>query len=382
MVPYPHPLDRWRIAQKLIRAARLRCPSSLGGPPGIDQMTLARRANTSQTTISNLENLARAVYAPSRRVARHELVKVLVRGLRLPGPMVTALLYLYDGVPLTAAERRRWLPADAAAAPLPSTPDALWQILLDQLRDYLREGRAREGGQHARAEVFSAEEDGWLPAARAALGLEREPGYRFIVARFPDPLTYPPHWYDREDVIYANLEAAEAQREWLALLRQRRASYLEHLATYGGRTIISKAGLEQYVSAAETHTRSVERRREHVRHLIHVLETYDSYCVGLAATTPDLTLSMKSTVMAILRSSSSEDLRDDKESSVWGPRRILWTDELSVLQFVLDFERAWNRIAIADRTKDDVLRWLHQLLGERSDRAVTPSAPAGPMLIQ
>src|SRR5579875_2569624 len=108
---YPHALDRWRLLQWLVKVARTTYPHPGGGPRGIDQASLARRARTSQTTISNLEHLEKAITMPQRKVGRDELLKVLIWGLALPRSRIDAILYLYDGRPLQPAELQHYLPS-------------------------------------------------------------------------------------------------------------------------------------------------------------------------------------------------------------------------------------------------------------------------------
>ncbi len=111
---------------------------------------------------------------------------------------------------------------------------------------------------------------------------------------------------------------------------------------------------------------ALETRRAHVRYWMGLLETCPHYEFGLAAATPDLSLGIKSTVMAALRSARSDELGISGDHLEWGPRRIRWLDESSALQFVVDFEAAWDAIGEPDRTKSEVLSWLSAQLARVS----------------
>ena len=96
---YPHPLDRFRLIQRLAIAARTTFrPGRAGiGQYGISQETLARRASVSQATVSNLENLEKTIDSPRRRVRREDLLRICTWGLELEAEHIDALLWLFDG---------------------------------------------------------------------------------------------------------------------------------------------------------------------------------------------------------------------------------------------------------------------------------------------
>jgi Helix-turn-helix len=73
---YPHPVDRYRLIQRLATSARVTYRPSRRGmeQSGISQEALARRASVSQATISNIENLEKTIHSSSRRVRREDLL--------------------------------------------------------------------------------------------------------------------------------------------------------------------------------------------------------------------------------------------------------------------------------------------------------------------
>src|SRR5689334_22844747 len=89
---YPHEIDRLRILQFILK--RLREP--------LKQNELEARSGVPQSTISQLENLAGQ--AKVGRSARRNLLAVVGHGLHLPRVDVDALLWLFDGNPLSSRE--------------------------------------------------------------------------------------------------------------------------------------------------------------------------------------------------------------------------------------------------------------------------------------
>ena len=95
-------------------------------------------------------------------------------------------------------------------------------------------------------------------------------------------------------------------------------------------------------------------------HLIHLLELHKYYEIGLAPATPELELYVKSVERAMLRSRPHH--ADGEMTEGWGPRYVLSSDKAWTLWLFLDFERHWESIAVEDRTKSHVIRFLTQLL--------------------
>jgi transcriptional regulator with XRE-family HTH domain len=124
---YPHPVDRFRLIQRLATSARTSYRPSRSGinQVGISQEALARRASVSQATVSNIENLEKTVGSASRRVRREDLLKVLTWGLELDSNHIDAILWLFDGEALREDEIRRYVRGyQPAAVRVRAAPEA------------------------------------------------------------------------------------------------------------------------------------------------------------------------------------------------------------------------------------------------------------------
>ena len=93
---YPSLVDRYRVAQVLIRGA---WDARRRARRGLNQAALARAAEVSQPTISiamNLGDLAdKNALIERRLIDRGTLLSVLVRGLHVQRPEVDLILWLY-----------------------------------------------------------------------------------------------------------------------------------------------------------------------------------------------------------------------------------------------------------------------------------------------
>jgi hypothetical protein len=365
---FPHPIDRYRLIEKLVRLARLTYSGR-----GIDQEALARRAFVSQATISNLEHLEKSLTSPKRRVRREDLVRVLCWGLELEPRRIDALLWLFDGESLTEDEERRYLrpvigagreSAVSAGAADPDRERELRDCVLAMLQEVLAHGFAADGTHTATVQVFRADERGELEEKRALFDLDQVPGQRHVVTELPASLTYPRDLLPYATLAPDDLDSAPARRELTELIERRNLVHTDQLARYGMRGIHCKVSIERYVRGEFESRMSLTDHRRHVLHWIGLLETYPDYEVGLADTTPDLELVISSTVRAMLRSARSDRKRIEPHRPGWGPEYVLWLDEVSALSFFLDFETNWRAIPIEDRTRSSVIGWLKGLVEE------------------
>ncbi|HZU06291.1 MAG TPA: hypothetical protein VFB73_09965 [Chloroflexota bacterium] len=281
---------------------------------------------------------------------------------------VSALLWLYDGTILTLDEFRHYVQRENTAEMYtPYSPYELRKIILHELRNVIQQTFDMTGKQSAQVEVFSAEINGVIAAERALLDLDTLPGHRMTLTALPSQLTYPPEWYSGNPTIYPpSLQSSALREQWRQISEQRYYAYLQNLMRYGGRSIYYKTSIEHYLTAVQ-HPRSLGDRIAHIRYWIRLIETHDAYEVGLTSSRPDLGLAIKSTKMAMLRAVHPYGSTQVNTWPNFGPRCILWMDDTSVLQFLLDFETAWDAIPAVDRNKDSVVAWLSELI-QRIDR--------------
>ncbi len=363
---FPHPLDRYRLVSRLVAAARAsypaRCRAKDPGRRSAEANTQKAVADRTrgvafQKHVSDLEQLEVSLEKRDRWVSRTRLAAILHWGLELERAQIDAILWLYDGQPLTDEEVRYYRLVPAAR---PTTPHTLRAVVLEQLREVVSHRYAPMGSQPATVRLFSADERGRSGAVDAAGELEAIPGQRLFVAAEPSRLTSPPDWLLSPRALEPTIMSKELRGHDLARTRARHAQFLRTLETHGERSIHSKAAIARYVSGerVDPYRRSTRRRREHVRHWIRLLRDYEHYEVGLVEETPSLELEMNSTVRAIMRGAPIAHQREP----TWGPGHILFEDELSVLQFYLAFETAWDAIPREDRSKADVIDWLDALL--------------------
>ena len=358
---YPAEIDRYRLIQKLVRMARTRYQVAETGQRGIDQTALALAATVSQATISNLENLEKAVTSRRRRVSREELIRVLTWGLELDPVEIDAMLWLYDGNPLNEDEIRRYVRGYLPEAhPQKYTALQLRCLVLRLLQKVLALHDQSIKVQPVTVKIiFSGDERAVLEADEALLQMERLPGQSLLVTEYPSHLTHPPEAHKSGELVGSRFITDALRQQWLSVNWKRVETFYHNLEHYGQRSIHCKASVRQYLQKDFSHRLTLEQRRRQIAHWITLLESYEHYQVGLAETTPALELKLKGTVQAMMRSACRYE--DDRWPH-WGPRYVQWADEASVFRFFLNFENAWDAIPPRDRDKDAVIRWLRGLL--------------------
>jgi hypothetical protein len=299
------------------------------------------------------------------------MLRVLTQGLALEQERIDALLWLYDGTPLSADDIARYVHAYLPqAAPRHYTPADLRQHVLALLQEVLHACVLPSSCHRATVDmVFVKDEPSQVQALQAMLQMESLPGQRLLIKRLPSYLAHPSTAYHGETFIppvvvsspfiTATDEGCQAVH---TLNMKRHEVFLSSLEAYGERSIHHRASLERYVRQDTPHYLSVRQRRQHIQHWITLLETYEYYEVGLTDTPlPVLGPCLKSTVQALLRS-----VPPYEESAVvinQSPQYLLcWFDEVSVLGFYLDFEQHWDAIPLEYRTKSSVMAWLKRLL--------------------
>ncbi|MCI0528750.1 MAG: hypothetical protein L0Y56_15030, partial [Nitrospira sp.] len=313
---YPARIDRYRIIEKLIRWARETYHISETGQQGIKQTALAERARVSQTVVSNIENLVQSLTSAKRSPNREEFVKVLTWGLELDQEKVDALLWLYDGIPLTEDEIRCYVRGYLPQTTVKHyTLQELRSMILRELEGVLmyHAGSNRIQTVTVRMIPFGDEGDE-LKAYEELIQMERLPGQSLVVMEHPSHLTNPPEMQRSGELTRLPVITDEGRQKWLALNEERVATFLTNLATYGERSIHCKSSLKTYVGKETPHTMR-EQRRKQIRHWITLLESYEHYQVGLAETTPSLEVKIKSTVEVMVR--SVRDYTGDSRQPRW-----------------------------------------------------------------
>jgi transcriptional regulator with XRE-family HTH domain len=364
---YPHPVDRYRLIQRLATSARVTYRPGRRGmeQSGISQEALARRANVSQATVSNIENLEKTIHSSSRRVRREDLLKVLTWGLEMPAEDLDALLWLFDGEPLREDEIRRYVRGYQPQAARTRAVEAhLRQRVLDLLRAAINRTFEPESSQTATVRVFSGDERGRVAVDRALHALEHLPGQRLLATALPTgvallELCQASDRRGSDDLLPPDLPLESRQRA-----QERVDNFLTNMDLYGERSIHSMPSLEHYLAAGAPHRLSLEDRRGHIRRWCDLLRSHEHYEVALADATPDLEAVIKSTKQAMLRAAHHDSyVRErDWQRGGWGPRYVLWLDEFSVTSFLLDFEAHWQQVPLEYRSKDSVLNWLEERL--------------------
>ena len=372
---FPHPLDRYRLIQRIARLARVTFKARRGGREDDLQAVIARRASVSPTIIANIENLERCIADPARKPSRERFLKVLSWGLELPRDEIEALLWLFGEGALTERDTKHYLGylTDAErGATVDLTPAALRRIVLRQIRAIIDHALPDSGSHTAAMQVYMATASGRLAAERKLLELERHPGQRLRSAQLPSLINFPPEVHDDPAFVDRLLAhdtsamTAAQRRQGREIFRERMAAFEENLRVYGGRTIIEKPSLVWYLTArdegkARKWRRPPDRRWEHVGGLLRLLD-HPHFQVGLveAEAASELEISLKTTERVMLRSADHRELWEVNPE--WGPRFFACDEPTTVLQFYHDFERAWDGISPVDRDKEAVREKLRTLI--------------------
>jgi len=346
---YPHPIDRYRLIQKLISLTR--------EAYGLEQVPLASRAKVTQSVISNLEHLEKSIENPKRRVSREDLLKVLTWGLMFKEHEVSAVLYVYNGCPLTEDEIRRYRPLhDVEDYTVKDLRTTFFTLLRKMLNSHFQD----DSTQQAKVRILSGDEANSLLADRILQQLESLPGQRLMVTEFPSHLSHPLEAYYSDDLLDDPFFLSDRiQEEARKTTLERVETFHRHLKLYGERHILCKPSLLNYLKKQPENDQvtgdknsvrhlgryrhlSLKRRQEHIQHCIELLEKNPHYDIRLAGATPELELEIKSSQEVMLR--GARRYERDEERPCWGPRYVHWLDDTSVLLFLLDFEMQWDKL--------------------------------------
>ena len=351
---YPHALDRYRILQLAVRQLRL---EHRPGPdePGVGQKWVALRARVGQPTVSNLEHIAESLDSPKRHVGREELLKVLTWGFELSQERVDALLWLYDGQPLTASELRAFVRGYAPDATLTQYQAAeLRALVLAELRRFVEGDAPGELRQLSAVRLFSATPEGRLEIARASVEHEGASGQRMLVRA---DLSLASHRWPRDMAPDASpFTGFTTDRDLGSLGRRVALGVLQSMQRYGERGIHSSAALERFLDPDATHQMPFGERLHLLRGLIDLLHESPGYEIAFADTTPGLELAAKSLVHAAILSGVGGT--QNVAGMDWGPAVIQFSDLRTVAWFLLLFESQWDAIPEERKSRADVIPWL------------------------
>jgi hypothetical protein len=369
---FPEAIDRYRLIQRIVRTARATYVDRIGSMESDLQVHVAKRAGVAMATVANMENLENSANDPSRRPGRDRFIQVLSWGLKLDRDEIDALLWLFDESILSRDEVQRYLgylPDKQRFARPNHTKTAKRQTVLRLLEEALlvafTKARQQPGSQETKMILYGADAQGRLASAQALLELEQREGQRLRIAQLPSLVNVPPAMYADPAV----LDRWLGQERWPAAQRaEGRRIFVErtrvveaNLDRFGGRTILERESLQRYLGDHPSSQRRlpIERRR-HVEHLLRQLRDHPLFAIGIVDDASDLEINLKSISMFMLRSAQHRELR--RSDTSWGPHYIACRDETAVLQFYLDFEKAWDLIPTHDRDRESVIAQLQAML--------------------
>ena len=197
-----------------------------------------------------------------------------------------------------------------------------------------------------------------LVLRRELLNVDRKPGQRLLVSKYP---TYLACSQKVHEEIYKSARSEENRKEFQGITNKRKRLFLKNLKTYGERSIHSVESLRRYLKKSFSHEFSYEQRRAHLESWIELVKDHKYYEIGLAKTEPEMEFVIKSPFAACLRG-TSRNIPPNKDSIICGPLYIYWDDIPTVYSFFLDFEREWTKIPRQWRDRERVIDWLEKLL--------------------
>ncbi|HEV7682653.1 MAG TPA: helix-turn-helix transcriptional regulator [Pyrinomonadaceae bacterium] len=354
---FPHPLDRYRATAYIVRQFR----KSLG----LSQKDLGKKIGGNQGTISNVENhkhLAMVAADGQRPVGLDVFRKIAIDGLGLSDVASDALIWLTEPDKFDA---KLGLPASNSSLPFVSPnsiePAQLRLRSLELLKQAVQLATARDGEEKLIRMLTGWEEEHQITFRRKLLRMEKIPGQRLLVSKYPSHLTSEANFFDLGTPDEENRLSAEGKQHILELTEQRREIFPRNLKEYGERCIHSTESLKRYLTEDFDHPLSFKGRREHVVNLIKLLHRWDLFEVALAPSEPEMEFVIKCGMAASLRGTARE-IRKSRGTVICGPLYIFWDDATSVYSFVVDFEHAWDKIPEGQRDKHNVIKQLKQLL--------------------
>jgi len=341
---FPHSVDNFRLAVKLVRTARERRAWS--------QQTVAHAAGLVTGTMTHLENMANRLAQqleaqweasnaeaaqPVRTlcpIRRTSLLLLLAHGLKFQRDYADTILWLCD-YPVTT-EREAGL-YNLGRATHDRTPEALRALLRSQLQETV-DPATPGGGIPAHVAVFGADPEGRKHGEQAYTKLFKIPGQRMIVVAEADYRARTGDWdratvrRDIPDEVKPTVRAANQERDVL---------FRQYLGLYGERSIRHLDAVRDYATNPEILEPSFDERQAHIRNWVILLNNNkDKYQVALAPATPVLEMTIKTSMIAITNVMTPVNIGG---GALWGPHYFRWEGEIA-WRYYLDFEAAWDLI--------------------------------------
>lgn len=356
---FPHRFDRYRALGYIVRQLRKKTLA-------ITQTQLADKSGVTQGTISHLENftlLSNAADLNHKPVARDVFINTALHGLELSQPDVEALLWLMGGEefePLSGVKEA----GPSATSHLreaesgQSSPASVHDRALNLLKRAVELGMS---GKKITIRMLTGwDEKHQVTFRHELLRMEKKPGQRLLVSKFPSQLTLPQNIIERQGD-YNKILSPNARERIVKLTEQRKKRFREVLREYGERCIHSTESIKRYLSKDLKHNLSLNDRRAHVRNLIELLKEYEHFKIALARAEPEMEFVIKCGWGASLRGTARE-VASDHDAVICGPLYIFWDNKTTVYSFVVDFEHAWQKIPPECRNKENVISILEHLL--------------------
>lgn len=398
---FPHIIDRYRVLSYMLKEARNSFRHE-SGKIGIKQDELAEKAEVSQGTISTLENLG-TVAESNGTISREMIIQVAMKGLKQTQRSIDAGLWLLDGEDFRALDEDelfrgrgylgKALPEDyeGSSALRLKVVGSLERLVRQERHKTQEKKKKRKKDSKPPEEVdvwmiFGSDPGHNLQENRELSEIEKRKGQRMFVSKYPSYLTYPDsipneweRWSDGESM------SAPQRSDYKKLTTERREEFLTSLKDFGDRSVHSIESLRAYSSKKLTHYFDWDERNLHLENLLRLLESeeYPLFEVGLVETPPELEYFIKSTVVVSITGARAY-AHSGKEEITCGPRFIFFRDPISVLSFLVDFERLWDRIPPGDRDRESVARKVRAALrkGKRHANRASPKVLAANALDQ
>lgn len=354
-----HSIDRYRVIEKIIKKARLTYPNNNGCR--VSQQSLASKIGISHATINRLEHLARSADNPKCAVSRRELIKIVTTGLNLRQEDADTILWLYDGLVLTMDEIY-----DYVIGYIPAASHGIYSYeeLMSNTIRLLRESMAVYEAQCASVtqveNIVTTDVHTLIYSIKMILEVEKIKGHATLVSKHPPFLIRDAGWLK----IYRVKDISGQVRDKIVRLHEERQKvFMDYMRVYGYRSIHQRSCVERYLCNDYPYAGiPISERQAHIRQWIGILKSCPNYEVGLVDTASDMEIFNKGLVATMVRATPFQIYPDCEENPFSGLRFIKWSDEVSAFRFFLECNDIWEGIPIKDRTKDNVISFLENLL--------------------
>lgn len=339
---YPNEYDRYKLIALIFNTLRKE--------RGWSQHVLADYAGVNQAVISAIETLPEA----SRKLTRHDFIKTIRPfNFSRPGKKVNAILWMFDGKPLTESERKEFN-FKSISQPKHNSGEKAQTIfhLLQQAMQYYK----RQPGKCV--SVVSDNEEDELAIYREFLTIESGKGIRILIKRTPSSLTYPLNLYEGESGVPKRITTKSGKEAFLSIRKRRIETYLKMLKIYGDRCIHVEEDIKAYLSRNEDDSLclSKDERRSHIQNLIRLLEENpEHFQVRLVKRLPLFEYGMKGFDRVVVTA-------EFYPSNLQLVRYIQLFGEQSVLPYLLEFESLWSELSSEQPNNNVVIDKLNGIL--------------------